>query len=112
MAKSYPTEVIRDCNGYPIHRSRNLAGIRRYVGGRHAPAIKKLSIGRIGTNGMEGKMLILFDDGSSFETNFVSYRVLLRFVQRWRNVHGAPFLVNGIDCGAVHSGNPAFKEAL
>lgn len=106
-------EVILDRNGNVIQRSQNLAGIRRYVGKRGGPAIKILSIGAIGKYAetrpdiAEGKLCILFVDGSSFETNFASYTVLKDFVRRWRNVYGAPLVVEGADCGTVRYHNPA-----
>jgi hypothetical protein len=102
-------EVIRDRDGNPIHRSRNLAGIRRYVGGRHAPIIRNLLVHAIGTSA--GKLMILFEDGSSYETVFNDYGRLLSFVKNWRNVHGSPFLVNGVDAGTVHRNHPAFANA-
>ncbi len=76
--------VILDHFGKPIQRSRNLAGIRRYVG-KHL--IKKMSIRPIAD--MEGELLILFENGATYETNFGSYEVLVDFVARWRNVYGA-----------------------
>jgi hypothetical protein len=107
-------EVIRDRHGNPIHRSRNLAGIRRYVAGctryQHNQIIKTLAIDAIGM-GWEGKLSIVFDDGSSYETNFASYFVLLGFVKRWRNVRGAPLVVNGQSWGTVRPDHPAFANA-
>lgn len=97
-------EVIRDCEGNVISQSKNLAGIRRYVG-KHT--IKWLAIDTIGKNGLEGKLMILFGDGSSFETNFASYTVLKIWIRNWRNVYGAPLLVNGRPKGIVEYYNPS-----
>lgn len=88
--------VIRDRNGNIIQRSQNLAGIRRYVG-KHA--VKVLSI--TGLQYEAGKLCILFENGASYETNFASFDVLRDFVARWRNVYGAPLIVNGVACGVV-----------
>ena len=95
---------IRDRDGNVISKSRNLAGIRRYVGGHTPPLIKVLDVSEIGDE--EGKLCILFENGCSFETNFASYSVLKGFVNRWRNVHGSPLTVNGQPAGAVSTHNP------
>lgn len=78
--------VIRDNNGKIIHTSRNLRGVLEYAG-KHSAL--KVSCSKL-TNG-EGKLCILFDNFSSFETNFASYDVLVGFVKRWRNVKYAEF---------------------
>ena len=96
---------IRDRDGNVIGRSRNLRGIRRYVSSH---LVKALAVDRVG-NG-EGKLLILFDDGSSYETNFASFSVLLGFVRRWRNVYGAPLRVNGQDAGTVSAQNMLLQD--
>lgn len=101
-------ESIRDCEGNIIRRSRNLAGIRRFVGGRHAPIIRRMAIDRLADG--EGKLSIIFEGGASFKTSFACYTVLKDFVRRWRNVHGAPILVNGVDAGIASSTNPALAD--
>lgn len=98
-------EVIRDTFGNVIHRSKNLSGIRRYVGGSHPRLIKILAINRVGDD--EGKLCILFEDRSSFETNFFSFDCVKRMVRNWRNVYGARLVVNGVDAGEVGYRNPA-----
>jgi hypothetical protein len=90
--------VIRNKDGEVIQRSRNLAGIRRFVGSR---LIKVLAVDRIEDG--EGKLMILFENGDSYETNFASFTVLADFVRRWRNVYGAPLLIGGKDAGMVSS---------
>ena len=97
-------QVIRDRDGNVIGKSRNLAGIRRYVGGHTPPLIKILDVSEIAHK--EGKLCILFESGCCFETNFASYSILKGFVSRWRNVHGAPLTVNGQPAGRVSSHNP------
>jgi hypothetical protein len=97
-------DFIRDTDGKIIQKSRNLAGIRRYVSNH---VIKVLSISPIGNEKYpEGKLLILFEDRSSFETNFASYHVLRNMVRNWRNVYGSPLVVAGQDCGKVEFKNP------
>lgn len=85
--------VIRDADGNVIQRSKNLAGIRRYVGSLRPPIIKTLDMSEIGDE--EGKLSILFENGNTFETNFASFKVMKEFVYRWRNIWGAPFSING-----------------
>lgn len=89
-------EVIRDKYGNPIKTSRNLRGIREYVSDH---IIKFLAIHRIARG--RGKLEILFEDKSSYETNFESYIVLKDFVRKWRNVYGSPLIVNGEEAGEV-----------
>lgn len=97
-------ECIRDKDGNVIRRSRNLAGIRRYVGGLRPPIVVKLCVDDLAEQG--AKLSMLFDDGSNYETNFASFQVLKEFVRRWKNVHGAPLLVNGKEAGFVGGANP------
>jgi hypothetical protein len=96
--------VVRDRDGKVINKSRNLAGIRRYVGGHTPPLIKTIDVSEIGAG--EGKLSILFENACSFETNFASYSVLTGFIRRWRNVHGSPLTVNGQPAGVVSNRNP------
>jgi hypothetical protein len=101
--------VIRDRDGNIIQRSKNLAGIRRYVAGKHGlgPQIKVLSIDHLLRGHVTGKLCILFKNGASYETNFASYGVLKSWVRNWRAAYGAPLLVNGEKQGKVSGDNPA-----
>ncbi len=105
-------QVIRDRDGNVIQRSRNLAGIRRYVRGGLTSTpfnlIKLLAIETLGTTG-QGSLLILFEDGTTFQTDFACCDVLREFVRRWRNVYGAPLLVHGRESGTVSRDNPALS---
>jgi hypothetical protein len=94
-------EYIRNRDGEVIQSSRNLAGIRRYVG-KHI--IKQLDIFPLGSG--EGQLSILFESGNSFQTNFVSYTVLKEFVRNWRNCYGCPFSIGGEDKGKLAFDNP------
>jgi len=98
-------ETIRDATGSVIQRSRNLRGIRSYVG---ANIIKVLAIEPIAHG--EGKLMILFDNGANYETNFACYSVLRQFVRQWRNVYGAPLLVNHVPSGTVDAKNIALSD--
>ncbi len=102
--------AIRDKDGAVIGRSRNLAGIRRYVS-KHS--VRTLAIHKLDVQGMtpDGWLRILFDDGASYETVFASFEVLRDFVRRWRNVYGTPLLVNGAEAGEVGMNNPALSPA-
>jgi hypothetical protein len=97
-------EYIRNENGAVIGKSKNLAGIRRYVSRN---LIKCLAIDSIG-NG-NGKLCILFDNGSSFECNFTSFEVLKNFVRNWRNVYGAKLVVNGFESQGISYQNIALR---
>jgi len=92
---------ILDKDGNMISWSANLRGIRRYV---TSHAIQILGISRL-SNG-EGKLMILFEDKSNFETNFADFTVLANFVRNWRNVYGAPLLIDANTCGKVSKDNP------
>lgn len=95
-------ETIRDKNGDIIQQSRNLAGIRRYVGKN---LIKTLDVCLLDGEGT-GQLSILFDNACSFQTNFASYQILCNFVRNWRNVYGAPLSINGVASGKVCKSNP------
>jgi len=97
--------VIRNSQGFIIQRSKNLAGIRRYVSKN---IIKILAMDAI--SNYEGKLCILFTNGCSFETNFASYTVLKNFVRNWRNVYGSKLIINGSEFGIVEYKNPALKS--
>lgn len=97
-------EVIRDRGGNVIRRSRNLRGIREHVSGR---LVKGLSVDRIGAH--EGRLCVLCEDGTSYETTFASFGVLVDFVRRWRNVYGAPLYTGGRPAGLVAYDNPALR---
>ena len=101
-------EKIRDRDGNVIRQSRNLAGIRRYVGGLHPPIIKTMDISQVGDN--EGKLSILFEQGQSYETNFPCFVSLALFVRGWRNVYGAPLTVNGEPSGKVNSDHVLLRK--
>ena len=96
-------EVIRNSDGNIIKTSRNLRGIREHVSHN---LVKVVGIDRIGDKHLEGKLLILFENGDSYETNFASYEVLCDFLGRWRNIYGAKLIIGGSDCGTISSKNP------
>lgn len=96
--------VIRNKDGEVIQRSQNLSGVRAYSGKNSA---KTVSIDKIGLLGKEGKLCILFWNGSSFECNLASYNLLKETVRCWRNLKGATLIVDGVDAGQVESKNLA-----
>lgn len=100
-------ETIRDKNGKVIRKSRNLRGIREYVSSTKSP-IKLLAIDRIYGG---GKLCILFEDGTNYETNFADYSILKHFVRRWKNAYGAPLLINTAPSGIVEFKNPALAPS-
>jgi hypothetical protein len=102
-------EVVKDANGKIVQRSRNLAGIRRYVSNH---LITKLCVGRILFDGYnEAKLVIQFDNGCYFVSEWGSYTCLKGFVRRWRNVYGAPFEVEGVPSGTVSYHNQALLDS-
>lgn len=72
-------------DGKPINRSKNLAGILRYL--RVVPA-KRLVLER--GEGESGILYILFNNGASVMTDFASYIVMKEWVAARRNLQGVP----------------------
>lgn len=87
--------------GRIIQQSRNLAGIRRYVG---THLIQRLSITEY--QDRSAQLYIEFEDGASFRSAFCSAAVLREFVRRWRNVYGATLWMNDRDAGKITWDNP------
>ena len=94
---------IRDREGAIISKSRNLRGIREYVGRNLVKVVDATEVGARG----EGQLSILFENGDSFQTNFASYAVLLESLSNWRNMYGAPLTIGGQSRGKVGYYNPA-----
>lgn len=88
--------VVTDRNGKIVNQSRNLRGIRQYVGKNLIKdvKIKEIEQGR-------GYIEIYFDDGAYFQTVFASFNVLKDCVRRWRNVYGSKLWVNNKECGTI-----------
>lgn len=89
-------QYIYDRAGKVISRSKNLAGIRRYVNKHGGGSIKLLEIK--GLEDGRGHLEITFKDGSYFSTFFGCYEVLLGWVYRWWKVAPAPMKLNGVRC--------------
>ena len=66
--------------------------------------MKILAIDQVAHGG--GKLMMLFEDGASYETNFASFNVLRWFVRTWRKVYGTSLRINGTDAGLVGRDNP------
>lgn len=100
--------VIRNKDGKIISRSRNLRGIREAVGKQ---LVKTVSISPIGNERYpEGKLMILFDNGDNYETNFASYQVLALSLLNWRNLYGAPLVIDcDWECGVVEYRNKKLR---
>lgn len=97
--------VIRDKNGNVIGKSKNLAGIRQKVG---KESVKVVAIDEIADG--EGKLMILFKNGDSFETNFASYDVLRHAVGNWRNLYGTELVINGEKVDVISNKNRFLNE--
>ncbi len=104
--------VVKNADGEVVQRSRNLAGIRQYVAGKHGlyRPIERLCINE--RDGGTGMLYIRFENGCTYETDFASWAVLKQWVRRWRNVYGSPLLVNGVYSGTVASDNPVLEVSL
>ena len=91
-------------NDGPVSQSKNLAGVRRYAGENAAVTV---FLNR--TENFAGMLRIVFENGATFETLFVSYEVLKGFVRRWRNVYGADLQIDNEVRGQVEYGNGELK---
>lgn len=85
-------EMMYDVNGKVVGRSRNLRMIVRAFGQYIIKAIKADKIG----NG-EGKLLVLFENGYNYETNFADFGVLVDFLHNRRNLRGVVAQIDGKD---------------
>lgn len=103
-------EFIRDEDGNVVQRSRNLAGIRRYVG-KHL--VRFVHIEHLEGNHIDngGRLVIKFENGNIFISRFESFTVLLGWVARWQNVWGATLWLNWNNAGTVGPNNEAMKAA-
>ncbi len=86
-------EQIIDKDGKVIQQSKNLRGIRSYVGKNR---IDHVTI-QLRAEG-KGFLRIDFKDRSSFSTFFASYAVLCCTLRNWRNLYGANlYTYHGMD---------------
>lgn len=87
---------LYDENGREVSKSRNLAGIRRYVSRRQVQAvhIQKLEHG-------EGGIRIEFVNGWYWLGRFADYGVLKWTLRNWKNIQMAPLVVDGNPSGLV-----------
>lgn len=112
---------IQSRTGKTLNRSRNQRGIRRMVGTLpiQSVEVRKLYLGKI--NGPEAKLIIIFGrkqypylsngwQDATYEIPFYSYSMLLEVVRRWRNLYGAPLIVNGYDTGTVVGSKNKFLQ--
>jgi hypothetical protein len=84
-------EQIIDKDGNVIRESRNLRGVKDYA---RTHLVKIISLRKLPN--WEGYLKMTFENDETYTTCFASFTVLVGFVQRWRNVRGAPLLVNGV----------------
>jgi hypothetical protein len=86
-------EQIIDKDENVIRESRNLRGVKDYA---RTHLVKSISLRKLPIRYWEGHLAIIFENDETYTTCFASFEVLVGFVQRWRNVRGAPLLVNGV----------------
>jgi hypothetical protein len=77
--------VVVAPDGRVLNRSRNLAGIRKFVG---KDPITRIVLAR--RSGGEGTLKLTLYSGATFEAPFADYTVMRNFVARWRNASGVP----------------------
>lgn len=100
---------ILDPRGEIVQSSRNLRGIREYVSRN---LVKVVSISQLPSKlRWDALLQVEFENGNHYATEFASWAVLKDFVRRWRNVYGAPLVVNGRAAGVVSYDNPALAPA-
>jgi hypothetical protein len=85
-------QLIYSADHAIVNRSRNLAGVRRYV---RTHAIAELHIAQRALGQTGGWLYLVFQNGASFQTTFADYRVLAGFVLRWRAVYGTELWIGG-----------------
>jgi hypothetical protein len=93
--------IIRDKEGDPVYSSRNLRGLRDFIG--KGNLIKVVAIDLL--EHQEGLLSVLFENGYSCQVNFASFFVLKNTVRNWRNMYGAPLVVNGVEHGSIEYKN-------
>lgn len=92
-------EIVKD--GNVISRSKNLAGLRRWISGHSVASvfIHKYKDG-------SGYLCVKFHGGDHCTTTFASYSVLCHTLRHWRNLYGAKLFISGTQSDPVHYGNP------
>jgi hypothetical protein len=97
---------LYDQHGNRIRRSRNLAGIRRYVARWPVKQVEIKVIERP-RGDTEGGVRIDFTNGYYWVGRFADYHVLKWALRNWRNLYGAKLIVNDQDAGQISYRNPA-----
>lgn len=95
---------IRNKKGDVISTSRNLAGLVRKFG---REPVKVIGISPI-VDG--GKLMVLFRNGDSCETNFADYNVLCHWLGNRRNLRGVPLVIRGQKWGKIGPDNLALQK--
>ena len=97
---------LYDENGHPMRKSRNLRGIREYVS---RMPVKLIRIQQLDKG--EGGIRVDFTNNWYWLGRFASFGVLKWALRSWRNLYGAPLIVNGEPSGTVDYRNRALQES-
>jgi hypothetical protein len=111
--------IIRDHNGNQVRSSRNLRGIVEHMRRR---LVKVVGLSQIlppdirerfpKTDG-RGKLMILWEDGTSVETEFMSFGCLCEWVRARSWLRGSPLVIDGVDGrheGKLDKGNEVLRS--
>lgn len=98
--------TIRNSQGEVVSRSRNLAGIRAYIGRNLVDRVKVYP-----ADNREGILEIWFDNGNYCQTRWASFSVLKSALRTWRNLYGANLEIEWNEAGKIGYRNPALIES-
>jgi hypothetical protein len=102
------TEVhyLYDESGRAVRKSRNLRGIREYVS---QMPVQRVLIQELDKG--HGGIRVDFVNHWCWKGRFASFGTLKWALRSWRNLFGAPLIVNGTPSGTVGYRNAALQEA-
>jgi hypothetical protein len=89
--------AIVSADGRVLHRSRNLRGLLRYLGGPDAAT----SVWVTSLDGGAGRLNVRFQSGNSCTTRFASRSVLVTWIAERRNLRGVALYFDGAPAGEV-----------
>ena len=95
--------------GKTVVRSRNLAGVRRYLRNH---LVTRVNIWQFADSRHSelGALEILFDKGEWYRTRWESFSLLKWALRNWRNLYGVPLFIHGKPCGKIGFHNHHLKD--
>lgn len=100
------SDHVYNAMGEPIRKSRNLRGIRQHISRN---LVRQVNIYPLPDG--DGVLDIRFNNGDWFRGHWADFGVLKNALRNWRNLYGAPLLINGVPKGMLRYQNPALLEA-